>query len=353
MTDAQTTVSELYVARTPIVERLAWAWTDLFEQGRISSPPWAVAMAICAALYGGSLLLALIANDLETFMEDPRWLASHLIVGACAYYMVRLPQNIDRFWESIEPWLADGTAMAAVRASTRGTLARFFGPGVLILALFVAFWMSTNEWGEDFESPVLAPVLHLLYGLPMAYFLAGAIAFNSVGLWTLLRRVAKRIDFRPGMIPQRGKTALQPFNQLLLGNWVFGSVIIVLSAIASAPLREGEWQNEDLIVLALIGVLSIVLVMAQLSMNGVLAREKAQELAVMRAQLSRAAELPAGAEAVDVLARILRVQTLLHDLGRVETFNPTLLDLRFAIQVALSVMGIVIANILMRTIIFA
>jgi hypothetical protein len=84
--------------------------------------------------------------------------------------------------------------------------------------------------------------------------------------------------------------------------------------------------------------------------GSVLVREKREEQSRVAAELAEERRLGSDAGELDVLRSIQRTQLLLDEQRRIEVFNPTLVDLRFGLQISISVAAIVIANVLLRTV---
>lgn len=99
------------------------------------------------------------------------------------------------------------------------------------------------------------------------------------------------------------------------------------------------------------GIALPTLVLPQLLMNRLLAGEKARELQSLRSELQEAATPPHERDAFEVLQRMQRHQHLLHEIQEAKAFVPSLVDTRFALQIGTSMTGIVLANVVLRTVI--
>jgi hypothetical protein len=255
-------------------------------------------------------------------------------------------------WASIRPWLANPEAeIQELEASTRPVLARYFLPGAAIWFLFSVYWAATGSWAENFKDPLLSTVLTIWFGcIFLTYFVGAGVSFGIGGTWSLVRLLSSRLDFRPGLILEGGKTALAPFNQLFIMNWLFFVWVIMLSTVGSTPVTTQGLRNVDIAMWLVIGALSSTLVLAQRSMTALLLREKQIEVRRLRNELTEVQRLSANPDSVEVLLSMHRSQMLMHDLQRAEAFNPSLLDTRFVIQISLSVTAILIANVLLRTV---
>ena len=330
--------------------RLAWFWTDVI--GRRA--PWvgyAAGLAVGVLSYAISLALAWRGGEARTFLADPRWLVGDLIVGLCAIQLVIVPRAIERLWDSLGPLLADpANELPRLRAATRRLLARCFPYAAIVWLGFVAMWVANGSWGEHFRDERLAVALNLISGLVfVVYFQAGAASFSTIGLWLLVRRLAKDTEFRPGALVAAGRTALKPFNQILWRAWLFSLVIVLLVGLVTAPPTGRVVRVEDVFLWIVIAILMALVFSAQRAMNGLLSRERTRDLTTLRKDIDLERQAATG-ESIDVLRSLHRVQILLHDLRRAETFSPTLVDTHFVVQISLSVSATLIANVLLRTV---
>ncbi len=330
-------------------ERIAFWWTDRAE-GRPATYAFVASVFLFIVLYGGGALVAQAFGDLRAFVTDPRWAASALIIVLSAFQLVTLPRGIARLWEHLIPWLANSNAeIAALKAQTRPLLARFFPVSVFVWLAFGFAWVLMGSWGEFFHSRELAPILNAIYGFGFRwYFLGAAAVFNSVGLWLLLRRLGRSLNFRPALLLSGGKGALRPFNQLLWEAWRYFMAVIVLAGVVTMPVRGRGLRFEDAILWIVIVGLLVMQFSSQQPINRLLASTKASALDRLHERLDQE-RLAADDESEDGSRRTNRVQILLHDLRTVEAFAPTLVDSRFVVQIALSVTASLIANFLVQT----
>ena len=334
-----------------MIERLAWFWTDWIGR-RAPAFAYLAILALLVISYGGSLAIAWRAGDAVAFLTDPRWLVACVIVTLCAVQLVILPRAIDRLWESLRPLLADPDGeLPRLRAATRQLLARFFPLSVSVWLAFAGVWFVTNSWAEQFRHPALGRVLNVFVGrVFIPYFQGCAASFSTIGLWLLVRRLVRETQFRPGALVSAGRPALKPFNDVLWRAWVFSLIIVVLVGAVSVPPGGRVVREEDVVLWIVIAGLMSLIFSAQRAMTALLARERSRELAALRARIDAERQLASG-DSLDVLRSLHRVQLLLHDLRRAETFTPSLVDTHFVVQILLSVSATLIANVLLRTVI--
>jgi hypothetical protein len=95
-------------------------------------------------------------------------------------------------------------------------------------------------------------------------------------------------------------------------------------------------------------VVGLVLVASQRSLEVLLGHIKAEALSDLNYRLSDLMLVPENASQTEILRRMHGMNALLHQTRQVESFTPTLIDGRFALQVALSTTAIIIANVLLR-----
>ena len=125
---------------------------------------------------------------------------------------------------------------------------------------------------------------------------------------------------------------------------------MIPTAINNTPLSGTPFHPINFVAWILVGlVITPLMAGAHYFMNRMLTREKSQELRLLQEELSEASALPNDAEAVEVLRRMHRMQLLLYQIQKVETFVPTLADSRFLVQISLSTTAIVLANVVIRT----
>ena len=336
--------------KTLRMEEAAWAWADLVERRRL--PALALSTAVFVLLFGSSALIALAFGELNDFLADPRWPATYFVVAANALHLAKFPAALDAMWGTIRPWLANEAEMGKLEAESRAVLARFFLPSMGVWSAFVAYWALTNEWGERFASPFLAPALHLMYGLPLIYFAGAMAAINSAGLLTLLTRIARTARFERGLMLEGGHGVIRPLRNLLWRCWLFFVVVFTATAVASTPVTGTGLRDEDFVLWVVILALTFGLVLGQMAMNRVFERERANEIGRLRAELRSVNAVSEPLETNDLLLRLLRAEALRYDLSRVEALHTGLLDLRFLVQVSLSATAIAIANLLLRFVVF-
>ena len=188
------------------------------------------------------------------------------------------------------------------------------------------------------------------------YFFGAAFSMIGIGLGLLTRRISNTLDLKRGFILHGGKAALQPFSQLLWMTWTaFALPVIAIFGLALATTvmpAGGSLRFYNIITLLVLGALIAPSIVApQLFMNRLLARQKARELQALRQELEEAASTPESADTPDILRRIQRQQYLLYQIQKTEAFAPTLVDARFVLQIGTSVTGILLANVVLRTVI--
>jgi hypothetical protein len=161
--------------------RVAWWWTDL-AVGRPARYAWLASATLFVVLEIVGALVALSFGEVRAFAADPRWMTSALIIALSAYQLVALPRAIDRFWETVSPWLSNSDEeITSLKAQTRPLLARFFPASALVWVAFGLACVLTGSWSELFRSRQLAPILNAIYGFGFRwYFLGIAAVFNSV-----------------------------------------------------------------------------------------------------------------------------------------------------------------------------
>ena len=158
------------------------------------------------------------------------------------------------------------------------------------LAFGVA-WVLTGSWGEFFQSRRLAPILNAIYAFGFRWsFVGTAAVFNSVGLWLLLRRMGRAMNFQPALFLSGDKKALQPFNQLLWEAWRYFMAVIVLAGVGTMPVRGGGLEFEDAILWILIVMLLLLQLSSQRPINRLLAAERAKSLSNFEHSLTRSAQ---------------------------------------------------------------
>lgn len=117
-----------------------------------------------------------------------------------------------------------------------------------------------------------------------------------------------------------------------------------------APIGGLGPRTEDFALWTVIAVALVVRFSTQGAINRLLAAEKSRTLRDLRERLDREHRC-AEATHEEVVRSLHRVQILLHDLWSVEDFSPSPVDTRFVVQILLSVIATLIANVLLRTVV--
>ena len=86
-------------------------------------------------------------------------------------------------------------------------------------------------------------------------------------------------------------------------------------------------------------------------MNRLLSSQKAREHHDVRGRPESLAELPADRKPDDVMERLLLHHHLTGQLQQLQTIPPSLMDIRFFVQISASVTAIFLANLLLRALV--
>jgi hypothetical protein len=329
-------------------ERVAWFWTDSIVP-RLPVPAWVAALLLFACLNAVGVMLASLHGELDTYIRDVRWPASYFACALSGAYLAYLPREVARLWQPLQPWLVDPDAkLSKLKSEGPRVLASFFWPSVAIWSIFAIYWTISNSYGDRYESANFTRTLNATYLSLLVYFVGAASSIATIGMWRFVRLISRTLDFEAGKV-QQGKAALRPLARLLLFNWLFYLVLTLSATLTATPLSNNALRPEDLAVWVLITPYFILLLHGQLALNGLLAQEKAVEVARLRHLVEHEAALPENANELTVLRSMHRFQVLLHDLQQAESFNPNFIDTRFVVQIALSVTAILLANVLLRT----
>ena len=89
----------------------------------------------------------------------------------------------------------------------------------------------------------------------------------------------------------------------------------------------------------------------EIYVNRLLSSQKAQEHHDIRGRLESLAELPADRKPDDVMERLLLHHHLTGQLQQLQTISPSLMDIRFFVQIRASVTAIFLANLLLRALV--
>jgi hypothetical protein len=330
---------------------LPQAWHAFVERQTLLHA-WQASLAVGLLLYGTSLGLALAFGEAANFLEDPRWPTAHVTIAASAYYTVWLNRTLQRMWTGLGPWLANGEGeVAELQRRCPAILYRYALPIAVVLFAFSATWVLAGSWSENFDNPDLARALIALQTPLLSYFGANGIALSTVGMFSMVRCLASNLSFKPGFILHGAKAALRPLYQMQSGTWLYTLVIVALAVIGTAPLfNRSGFRWDDLAFWLAIVVFYAFMAAANVALNPCLTREKAKEVARLRSEIEATAEGAGEVAPAAAMQRVVQAQLQLHDLAKAEAFNPSLVDLRFVIQVSLSVTGVLISNVLLRTV---
>ena len=340
--------------RRSLAARIPWLWYD-YVVSRVPLPLWALSLLLFAVLYGFALLLALIAGEVPQFVRDIRYLFMLLMPAFGSFALGYIPRTMALLWAGIRPWLANTEEqIAALQTTTPDLLSRFFWPCVVIIGTVVVPYTipGGDPWARDYAHPGIIEKVSLLAAPFLIYFIGALFAIASIGLGLLAHRLSRAADFMRGFILHGGKAALQPFNALLWvvwGTFTLPFILMVVVLIAVDPTSTDELADA-VQYLVMVAMVVPTLVVPQLFINRLLAREKAEELRALRAELEEAAAPPQTRDTFEVLQRMQRHQHLLHEIQEMKAFVPTLVDTRFVIQIGTSFTAILLANVALRTI---
>lgn len=341
-------------ARRSWARRVPWLWHD-YVVSRTSLPLWSLALLIFLFLYIASITLAAMDGVLPQFLRDMRYLATSAIPAVTSIALGYAPRALDRFWQGLKPWLANpDDELLAFHAATRDQFARFFWPPVLLLFIFMAQWAffpdAPGNWARDYPHVAALQAYPILVAPFMAYFVGGIFSMAGVGPSVFIHRMQAHLDLKRGFILQGGKAVLRPLNDLLRTTWTVFAIAVLLVVFTSTPLSGTAMSGLNFLSLAMALLLGVpVIIVPQVFMNRWLTQEKAQELHALHTELEEAAAPLETRDTFEVLRRMQRHQHLLHQVHRVEAFTPTIVDARFALQIATSFTAIVLANVLLRT----
>ncbi len=341
-------------ARRSAYQRIPWLWYD-YVVSRVPLPLWLLSVVFFAVLYVLGLVPAIIAGEVPQFVRDIRYLLLPPLPTFGSFAIGYMPGALNRFWESIRPWLANSKEqIGALEAATPDLLSRFFWLGVLVMALVTAPYAipGGDPWARDYAHPNIIEKATLLNTPFLIYFGGALFSVASIGLSMFARQLGRAIEFKRGFILHGGKAALQPFNALLWtiwGTFTFPLILMIVVLVAADPTSTDE--PLDAVQFIVIGIMALpTLVLPQLFMNRLLAREKAGELLALSQELQEAATPPAERDTFEVLQRMQRHQHLLHEIQEAKAFTPTLVDTRFIFQIGTSFSAILLANVALRTV---
>lgn len=343
-----------------LVQRIPWLWRDVLARTRL--PLWLLSLLVFFIGYSGCLLLALIAGELPQLVRDARWLILFGLPAFAALTLGYTPHAMARLWTNMRPWLANSEQeIANFQTITLRMLTPFFWLAAALLGGFVLFWAFVDPqqtWHGEFAHPEILRLIPVLAAPFYAYFGGGAVSIAGVGLGLWAYRIGHGLEFKPGFILQGSKTALQPFNQLLWIVWGTITLPVILTLVFLTAVDAEKWSPRAFQVVSPailivqwavpLAIVVLTIVVPQLFMNRLLVAKKALELQRLRLELDEAAKPPATHDAFDVLQRIQRHQHLVHQYHDLRSFTPTLVGTRFVIQIAISVIGIVLPRVLQR-----
>jgi hypothetical protein len=190
-----------------------------------------------------------------------------------------------------------------------------------------------------------------------AYFVGGAASVAGLGLALFVRQMTT-LPLKAGFITHAGKGPLQAFNALLWEAWgTFALPILAASLVAQAPVSPSQ-GNATLVALNAVTVAVVLIlviptvVFPQVLMNRWLARHKAGELRQVRERLEETAAPPEHASADEVSRRLLYHLHMTQQMQQIQGFVSTLVDARFVAQIGTSITAAILANILLRAVVF-
>lgn len=356
VTTAETTVTAT-MPHCTILQRIPWLWYE-YVVARARLPLRAICLILFAITYGIGALIAFRAGILPRYLGDYPSLVNFALPALAAYTLGYAPRALDYFWRNIRPWLANSEEeITTLQAAAPNLLMRFFWVGMVIAgggtALY-AFFPQEPSIGTA-TLPEIFRDITLLAAPFMGYFFGGAISVATFGLGLFARSIGQDLDLKEGFVVQGGKSALQPFNWLLWVVWATFTLPLIVSTLLSFAIQPAATDplfiTINLITIAVVVVFTIpTIVVPQLFMNRFLAREKTEELKALQRELGEVADFPAPQDPSVALPRLIRHQHLVYQIQQVQSFTPTLVDARFVVQIGTSVVVILIANIVMRTV---
>jgi hypothetical protein len=335
----------------PIHHRIPWLWHDYVVE-KTGVPLWLLCLLLFLLLHGWAITLAGSAGHLSQFLGDLRWTILTVAPALGAFILAYTPAALTRFWQNLRPWLADTEAeIAALEEATPKLVMRFFWPYFVTVTFFMgvfSFLGTDAGWFQDYPDLGALRYVPLSTAPFVGYFVGGALAIASGGLGMFAQSLHRR-DLRGGFILEGGKAALRPFNQLLWAIWGIFTVPTIFIMLLSVLDQSGAGVIGTASGVTLFVMLGATIIMPHLFMNQWLAQEKAQEVRSLRRALREAADIPSGSPTEDILRQMHRYQDITQRLQEARSFSPTLIDSRLVIQVSTSVVGIVAANVLLRT----
>src|SRR6266571_1706260 len=269
-------------------QRIPWFWHDSV----VSSSPLPLktfAALVFLAVYGVAAFFALLSGDLYRFLTDPRFLVPAVSASLSSYVVGYVPRAMGVLWTSLTPWLGNPEELAAFQTAIPALLMRAFWIfAVVILGLFSQWLFVEDPWVRDFMRPDIFHLAYVIQAAAVAYFMGGAAAIATVGLGLFTHRAARVLDLKRGFVLHGGKRALQPFNQLLWVLWVLFALPTIVGGLVNVATSGPAFSSVAWASFAvLLALLSIVV--PQLLMNQLLAKEKAQEVQALRAELAETA----------------------------------------------------------------
>lgn len=341
-----------------LAQRIPWLWYDHVASQPVA-PSWLLALIPFAFNYGLGVLLAIWDGELSGFLLDYRWPVLFALLVIACWTLGYVPRASGQLLVSLRPWLRNSDEeIEAFRGATPELLMRCFWISAAIWGGFTVLWFvvpGADSWSPDYAHPEIIHRMPLLLAPSMAFFVGASFSMVSMGLGLFTQRISRDLSLKRGFVLQGGRASLQPFNRLLRNIWITFTLpaivwVVVVFAI-NAPRLSGPWLaavNTGVLVLG--GALAIpTLVLPQLFMNRWLAKEKADELQALQSELAEVASLPQTGDPLDALPRLLRHQHLIYQIQRVQGFTATLVDAKFVMNIASSIVVIVLANIAIRT----
>lgn len=312
-------------------------------------------VCVTALFFGSSWMLAWKTGASAQFLTDPRWYLSAFAFGAFALLLAYLPGALDRLWRSLRPWLATPEKEAAAFwARSPETLMRFFWPAWGFWLLVIApgpFNPGSDPWLRDYPNPEAFRPFMIAVSIFGTYLLAATTSVAVAGLASFLQDMARDLDLKRGFI-LGGKGAFAPFTRLMQVIWLTYTIPVALVIASNLAVSgpQAALLSPRQIMSATVGVVLLALTMflPHFYINGLLAKEKDEELRHLQAGIDQNPSVPKKADPRESLRRKVRAQVLVDQLLQARAFTPTLMDARFFIQAGASVTGIILANILIR-----
>ena len=336
----------------PVLQSVPWLWHDMVAT-RLKLPIWAQSALLFTVLYATSAAAAWYSGVLWEFVCDRNWPITLGLVAFSAYVLGKTPLGVEKLWSHITPWLANsGEEIAAFQRRTRQSLMVMFWPMAFVFVAVVlpfSYLTPGTQLGSAYQTfygrlnTWLLPVL--------MYFFGGASALCTFGICTFTWRMNRDLVLKTKFIFKDGKKSFESFNSLLWQIWGTFSIPFLVGVVlleSAAPGAKGDWLSVfNLITFCLILILTLpTILLPQHSMNKWLARLQHDELQDLNRQLERAAEPVTNGDTHEVLLRMHEYNHIDHQIRRVIAFSPTLVDVKFVMEIGSRIFFIVAALVL-------